>query len=222
MQEPPPLFEFFDPDQPIAICRRRLPHWFQPDRTYFITFRTADSLPQDVLQRWFAERDAWLTSHSIDPSDGFQEEGLSRLSHELRARYHRRFSEQFHAALDKGCGESVLGRPQIARIVADAFHHFDGERYHLGDFVVMPNHVHLLVRFLGDIAPTRQCKSWEKFTAGKINEVLGRKGHFWQGESFDHLVRSPESFEFFRRYIADNPARAGLPEGKYLLYRRPE
>lgn len=47
MPEPPDkpgsLFEFFDPDQPIAICRRRLPHWFQPDRTYFITFRTADS-----------------------------------------------------------------------------------------------------------------------------------------------------------------------------------
>ena len=58
----------------------------------------------------------------------------------------------------------------------------------------MPNHVHLLVCLLGDTDLLKQCRSWKKFTAGKINQVLGQTGRFWQKESFDHLVRSPEQF----------------------------
>jgi len=56
----------------------------------------------------------------------------------------------------------------------------------------------------------------EKYTATRINRVLGRRGRFWQEESFDHLVRSLEEFKYLRRYIAENPVRAKLRDGEFL------
>ena len=86
----------------------------------------------------------------------------------------------------------------------------------------MPNHVHLLTCLLGSTEIEDQCYSWKKFTAAKINKALRQRGRFWQEESFDHLVRSPEQFDYFQRYIAENPRKAGLQAGEYLHYRRPE
>jgi putative transposase len=117
--------------------------------------------------------------------------------------------------------ESVLREPSLAAIVADSLQHFDGERYHLGDFVVMPNHVHLLVCLLGTTEIEAQSTSWKKYSAGEINDRLSRRGRFWQEESFDHLVRSAEQFEHLKRYIATNPERARLTPGEYLHWVRP-
>jgi len=122
--------------------------------------------------------------------------------------------------LDRGYGECVLKRPELAAIVADSLRHGDGQCYTLGDFVIMPNHVHLLTCLLGGTDSQKQCFSWKKFTATRINRESGRRGRFWQEESFDHLVRTPEQFDYLRRYIADNPAKARLREGDYLYYRR--
>jgi REP element-mobilizing transposase RayT len=90
----------------------------------------------------------------------------------------------------------------------------------LSDFVVMPNHVHVLVGLLGTTELQAQCRSWKRFSAGEINRMLGRSGRFWQTESFDHLVRDEAHFEGFQRYIRENPKAARLAEGDYLLYRR--
>ena len=120
--------------------------------------------------------------------------------------------------LDRGYGECVCRQPALAKIVATNLAHFDATRYHLGDYVVMPNHVHLLVCLLGATEIEGQCRSWKRFTAGKINRALGRSGRFWQEVSFDHLVRSPEQFDALRAYIADNPKRANLRAGEFLQY----
>ncbi|HSQ54279.1 MAG TPA: transposase, partial [Gemmata sp.] len=96
--------------------------------------------------------------------------------------------------------------------------YFDGQRYHLAAFVVMPNHVHLLLGLIGDNTTTGICYSWKKFTATRINRLLRRTGHFWQGESFDHIVRSPEQFDYLVRYIANNPAKAALKTGEFAHY----
>jgi type I restriction enzyme R subunit len=114
----------------------------------------------------------------------------------------------------------VLRRAELAKIVADSLLHFDGQRYHVSDFVVMPNHVHLLVCLLGQTEVESQCTSWKRFTATSINRQLRRQGRFWQEESFDHLVRSVEQFEAIQRYIAANPEKAGLAAGEYWLYQR--
>jgi putative transposase len=212
------IFELFDHDQPVEITRRNLPHWYQPGVTYFVTFRTIDSMPREVLDLWCAERDEWLQRHKIEPNAEDWEESFSKLTNVEQAEFHNRFSRAYHESLDKGYGECLLRKPELADIVANSLLRFDGDRYVMGDFVIMPNHVHLLVCLLGKTELKVQCKSWKKFTATQIHKVLGRHGYFWQPESFDHLVRSPEQFAYFQQYIADNPRKAGLREGEYFLH----
>ncbi|MEZ6115794.1 MAG: transposase [Pirellulaceae bacterium] len=97
----------------------------------------------------------------------------------------------------------------------------DGEKYDLTDFVVMPNHVHLLVSFFDERAMLKQCESWKHWTARQINLTLGQTGRFWQQDGFDHLVRSEAQFLHFRRYIQRNPVKAGLQEGEFLYFSKP-
>ena len=141
---------------------------------------------------------------------------LARLPETHRKHFHRTFSQRYMENLDKGLGSCVLRRPELSKIVVDSLLYFNGNRYHMGDFVVMPNHVHLLVCLLYDTDLLKQCHSWKKFSAGKINKVLGKTGRFWQEESFDHLVRSPEQFCAIRQYIRENPIY--LQSGDYFLY----
>jgi len=83
------------------------------------------------------------------------------------------------------------------------------QRYELHAFVVMPNHVHLLVT--PKVAASQWLGPLKGFTAHQANECLGRHGHaFWQEESYDHLVRSAAEFERIRAYIEENPVSAGL------------
>ncbi len=213
------MFELFDPKQDYVVRQGTLPHWYQPGVTYFVTFRTADSVPQPLLRSWHRRRDEWLRRHGIDPlrSDW---KSLLAAEPELDREYHAQFTRAFMAYLDRGYGECPLRDPQCATVVGSAFRHFDGERYELGEFVVMPNHVHVLVCLLGDTEIEAQCHSWKKFAAGEINRLMGRRGRFWQEESFDHLVRSVEQYEYLQRYIAENPIKAGLHEGEYLYWKR--
>lgn len=216
-----PEFELFDPELDVRITVGRLPHWYQPGVTYFITFRTADSLPRAVAELWYGRRNDWLYRHGIDFHHEDWSRSLERLPAVQQHEFHATFSREFLDHLDEGHGECVLKRAELSQIVVDSLRHFDGERYVLGDFVIMPNHVHLLVGLLGGTDVLKQCYSWKKFTATKINRALGRSGEFWQKESFDHLVRSPDHFERFRWYIAENPKKAKLREGEYRVYRSP-
>lgn len=112
----------------------------------------------------------------------------------------------------------VLRHPKLRQIVIDALRFFDAQRYTLGDFVVMPNHVHLLVSGMARDAMLSQVESWKRWTSRHINAALSRNGRFWQDESFDHLVRNEAAFMKFRRYIAENPAKVGLKETEFTLW----
>jgi putative transposase len=109
--------------------------------------------------------------------------------------------------------------PALARIVSDSLMHFDGTRYRMGDFVIMPNHFHALVVFGQPDDMERQFDSWLHWTATQINRRIGARGHFWQQEPFDLLVRSVDQYAYFRDYIRDNPSKANLREGEFF-YRR--
>ncbi len=214
-------FNLFDPSAELIIREGNLPHWYQAGVTYFVTFRTEDSVPQELSRNWHARREDWLRQHGVEPTDANWKNNLSR-DLRLEREYHARFTREFMEYLDRGHGACVLRAAGLAKIVGDTLRHFDQDRYELGDFVVMPNHVHLLVCLLGATEIEPQCYSWKKFSAGKINKVLKRSGRFWQEESFDHLVRSPEQFEYLRTYIAENPLKAGLKANEYLYFRAPK
>ncbi len=200
-ETPVPLFIPFDPETLAAIHTHNLPHWQQPSCTYFVTFRLADSLPQDKLRQWEAERELWLKQHPPPHSE------------ELRRDFHERFPARLEQWLDAGHGVCWLKQPAVAAAVEQALRHFDGERYHLGEFVIMPNHVHVLVTPLGESTLEQIIHSWKSYTAHEINSRLERTGKVWQEEYFDHLVRNEGALEQYAAYIRQNPTveRASRP-----------
>jgi len=171
-----------------------------------------------VLESWLADRRKFLQKVGIDDAARDWRQCIQSLPPSTRVEFNRMFSDRWNDELDACHGACVLRRPEFAGIVADSLHHFDGDRYDLTDFVIMPNHVHLLVAFLTEDAMLAQCESWKHFTATRINRKLEREDRFWQQDGFDHLVRSTEEFEYLRGYIADNPQRAKLRGGEYIHY----
>jgi len=130
------MFELFDPQADFVINDGvSLPHWYQPGVTYFVTFRTDDSIPASARRLWHAARAEWLKRHGITNYD----RQFSALPKPLRKEFHERFSRQYMEALDKGFGACDLARPEISSIVTDCLFHFDSDRYHLGHFVVIEN-----------------------------------------------------------------------------------
>jgi DNA polymerase-3 subunit alpha len=223
---PVPLtFVGFDKQRPAGIRWRNLPHWQQEGVTYFVTFRLADSLPQSVSGKWRLEREQALRALEQPPELSATNSGQKTPEAEP-AEVARRgqmeeitktFRERLEAFLDEGRGECWLKNPAVAEVVEQALRHFDGERYVLGSYVIMPNHVHVLVRPLMNHALSEILHSWKSFTAKEANKILQRSGEFWQDESFDHIVRNEHALENFAAYIEANPRYAGLSAGNYRV-----
>src|SRR4051812_32619189 len=106
-------FEFFDPKGEVYVHYRRLPHWEQPGAMYFITWRTIDSIPADVLRRWRVERVTWLRKHDIDPFDDGWRDQLRLLPKPVRQDYHERFTNRWMECLDECHGACLLKRPEL-------------------------------------------------------------------------------------------------------------
>lgn len=213
-------FRFYNHELNPTVTRRRLPHWEQPEVCYFLTFRTADSLPAEVTALFRAKRIHWLQCKGVDDShDRPWNEVLSRLPHDLRKEFRREFSKEFHELLDSGYGECWLRDPETRGLVEEALHHGKGVNYLLGDYVIMPNHVHVLVQPTSGQLLRKIVGSWKKYSARVINQLRQTSGSFWQAESFDRIVRDEREFARYRDYIAENPVKARLPAGSYSLYR---
>ncbi len=198
-------FRALDPHREIQKHRRNLPHWEQPDATYFVTFRLADAIPQNVLRQWKEELEAWRKFHPEPWNTATKYE------------YQKRFQDNREHWLDKGHGECLLKKSDVAEIVVAALRHFDRDRYVLDAFVVMPNHVHVLVRLAQRQALADILHSWKSFSAKAINRLLKRTGRLWQEESYDRIVRDWNELSRYRDYIALNPEKAKLCEGEFVL-----
>jgi superfamily II DNA or RNA helicase/REP element-mobilizing transposase RayT len=198
-------FMEFDRTAPVARHTRHLPHWEQAGATYFVTFRLGDSIGRERVDRWHRERRDWLAKNPVPHSP------------EQEADYAERFTDRFEEWLNAGQGECLLRRPEVADIVEDSLRHFDGERYQLGAYVVMPNHVHVLVKPLGGMKLEQLLHSWKSFTSSRINQHIDRSGPLWQEEYFDHLVRTGVHLQKYSDYIWENPEKAGLKTGSFRL-----
>ena len=185
-----------------------LPHWQQQGKFIFATWRLADSLPQEKLDEWRAEKDLWLSSHP-EPWDSTTEN-----------EYHERFSKSIDAWLDAGSGECILKDPAISDVVEGALKYFDGERYLLDAFVVMPNHVHVLFRLSPEHLLEDVIHSWKSFTAKEINKLRGTEGEVWQKDYWDRIVRDADHRANVLEYIRKNPEKARLSDGTYVLFQK--
>jgi putative transposase len=197
---PPPGFQGLHPDKPVDMYHRHLPHWRQDGATYFVTFRLADSLPQSKLQELVLLKEEWA-SRNAPPHSHEQWQELSRMT-----------MERVESWLDQGMGSCLLKQAPVAQRVVSALHFFDDDRYELGCYVVMPNHVHVVLRPLlpGKDALERILQSRKRQSSREINLLLERSGSLWQEESFDRIIRDEEHLYRCIQYVGSNPRRAGL------------
>lgn len=187
---------FFNPNNEINIHQGNLPHWQQENVWYFITFRLADSIPANVVEQIKQERELWLKNHD-----------KNNLTTEQKKEYYKLFSERTENLLNAGKGSCILKDEKIAKIVSGALLHFNNQRYILDEWVIMPNHVHILVKPLDGYTLPDILHSWKSFTANEINKETGSKGQLWMHESYDHIVRNEKALLAIRRYIWENPLK---------------
>jgi REP element-mobilizing transposase RayT len=186
--------------------RGRLPHWEKDAGLYFITFHLADSLPLPVLKK-IAERNHILTAAKRIGAH------LSPSQEVLVAEFNAAKLEEY---FDRGSGACFLRDPRIGELVADALNFWQGKRYRLLAWCVMPNHVHVVCRLLPGQELSKVVHGWKSFTAKKANEILGRSGAFWQREYYDRLIRDGDELGRAIRYVVTNPERAGLKGWKWV------
>jgi putative transposase len=169
----------------MSYHERHLPHWQPEGAALFVTWRLNGSLPGHV---------EILEGESA----GKQFVAIDRV-------------------LDKAAtGPRWLEDERVAKCVADTLHH--GERelhpYRLRAWVLMSNHAHVLI--YPEAPLSRITKAIKNFSARQANAILNRTGQpFWQDESYDHWVRTPEELEKIVRYIEANPVVAGLASHPY-------
>lgn len=196
---------YFNPYATIDTHRRNLPHWRQDDVWYFVTYRLADSIPQSAITALEAEREQWLAAHPEPRTDAQKNE------------YWERFGGRIHDLLDAGSGECWLRKGEVRDVVVESMLYGEAKRYRLDAWVVMPNHVHVLVMPVNNIDLSKILHTWKSYTANRINRMLVRKGKLWQDESYNHIVRNPIAFQKIREYILNNPAKAKLGENEYTV-----
>ncbi len=195
-----------------------LPHWRQDGCTYFVTFRLADSVPLGVVDEWKYERNAWLAARAIDTKTPNWHHAIDKLSKEDRRAFERHFSRKLFEYLDRGIGDCVLRSSEVSKVVEESLLYFDTQRLDIGDFVVMPNHVHALMTPYPGIELEGLLHSIKSFTSNKINAELNRSGKLWMEESHDHIVRDGEELLRIQAYIRANPVKAKLAPSDYRLY----
>ena len=205
-------FDPYDPNTEKLVFRRKLPHWRQDSSTYFITWRLADSLPHAKLKEWEEERRLWLSARGLGSAGD-----IGLLTPRERAEFTNYFGGKIEEWLDAGFGSMSLARPEVSAVVEETLRFFDGERYALGEFVIMPSHVHVIVMPAPDVELSSVLHTWKSFSAKAANKVIGSSGEFWQHESFDHIVRSEAQLLRFERYVRGNSAR--LRDGEFRMGR---
>ena len=169
----------------LWYSRGYLPHYDGGQIIQFVTFRLADSLPQNVI-------------------DAYRNQVEQKIISVIE--YHRKIDKY----LDAGNGTTYLTDGRIAQSIEETLYKFNGEKYKLHSWVIMPNHVHLLLAPLENVSLATILHSIKSFTAGFANKLLDRKGRFWSPEYFDRYIRDHEHYEKTVAYIENNPVKAGL------------
>ena len=186
------------------LRRRNLPHIDAPGGVYFVTFCLAGSLP---ASGWLAIAGHWR-QRALHPPPG----------HALQQWRARCAAAAFAAAerlLDASPARRWLADGRLAEAVQDALLYRHGRSYSLLAYVVMPSHCHVAFAPLAEEVGGRPAReailhSLKGHTAYRCNRLLGRRGVFWQPESFDRLVRGPANLSRVIEYIERNPVKAGL------------
>jgi REP element-mobilizing transposase RayT len=180
---------------PIWHCRGKFPHReYKP--LQFISYRLYDSVPQKVIEAWKEELKVTEMTMSNDP----------------RVEILRKRIDKYE---DAGYGQCFLQDPRIASMIQENLFHFNGVRYNVLNWCIMPNHVHVLIEVKEGWTLSTIMHGWRSYTAHQANKILGRTGDFWMDEYFDRYIRDEKHLETVINYIDNNPVKAGLVDEAY-------
>ena len=188
------------PVSPIKDWHRRfhsVPHR-ENKALQSITFRLYDSLPKEVIE----EIKLKLDIKKDDPSSNSMQ--------------YQRLRQKIAEYEDAGYGQCFLRDERIAAIMQDTLKHFDGERYQLLCWCIMPNHVHVLIEVNEGWSLSKIMHGWRSYTANEANRILGRTGKFWMEEYYDRYIRNDNHLQKTINYILNNPANAGLDDWPWV------
>jgi REP element-mobilizing transposase RayT len=164
--------------------RRKLPHIVPANTVFFITYRIAGSLPLSIINKYQIDK----KTKEIPP----------------------KYFEIIEDYLDTQ--KAILTKKEIAKIIEESLWYYNDKYYKLIAFCIMPNHVHLLINT--NNFPYKNLFSIMKLIKGvssnKINKRIGKKGQFWQHESYDRMVRDRNELGNIIDYILNNPVKAKL------------
>jgi REP element-mobilizing transposase RayT len=183
--------------------RRRLPHWETRGGLYLVTFRLEDAVPHREAARLEERLDA-IRRQLLHLDERDREAAISRLR--VRA---------IERPLDRGHGACHLKRADLAELVAGALGWYKGATYDLLAWAVMPNHVHVIFKLLGESTLSGTLKAWKSYTGHRATKLLGVR-HFWHEEYFDTLIRDSRHLDRSIRYVIDNPLKAGLRDWRWV------
>jgi putative transposase len=210
---------------------RNLPHVHPPGATLFVTFRLTETVPRPVLQLYHAQK-KWLQEETRRVAAlKMKDDSPEMQTHAKRLEeFHRNWFVKFEDILHKAeTGPTWLKDERVAEVVAEALHYRDSKVYRLDAYCIMWNHVHTVFSpflaekdlrevlspagliFMSKNPPLNAImKSLKGYSAWEANRVLGRKGTFWEQESYDHVVRDDEELDRVVKYVLNNPVKAGL------------
>ena len=214
-------------------CRKYLPH-FENQRYQMITYRLYDSVPREVIEQWKREVEVGVGVQAssllcnADAEIGVQASSLqnqragsprSNASSDIDVKRagspHSNSKEREKLVMidkyeDSGVGQCFMRDDRVAQIVKDALFYYDGNKYKIIAWCIMPNHVHILISLLKTVSLSEIIHSWKSYSANQINKLLNRTGQVWMMEYFDRYIRDYDHFEKVVNYIHNNPVKAGL------------
>jgi putative transposase len=175
--------------------RGYIPHFNEPSIIQSITFRLYDAVPEKIIVQWKKELTWTERILANDPRQVILRKRIAKYE-------------------DSGHGACWLRSDPIAAIVEDTFLCFDGERYRILAWCIMPNHIHAIIETWEFWPLANVVHSWKSYTAHIANKLLCRSGQFWFREFHDRFIRSDEHFAQAVEYVENNPVKAGLVDSK--------
>ncbi|KAA1262313.1 Transposase IS200 like protein [Rubripirellula obstinata] len=206
----PPGFRGLDPDKPLKMYTRNLPHWRQDGATYFVTFNLADALPGPKKEELKSMRREW--EHRNPPP---RDEATW-------TQYAKSVFVKVEKWMDAGYGQCWFRRACYAKELWRSILHYHTQRYQVGCFTIMGNHCHLVMRPFAQIELEQEVGSIKSVTARFIGKREQRKGPLWQQEAYDRIIRDDEHLYRVVQYIGANPGRAGIPPNEWHRWINPE
>lgn len=206
---------------PDFHSRGYLPH-IENKMLQVITFRLYDSVPREIIEQWkcvLAQQensvagstasDACNAGEVARPPEGPGKAGTpARIPHEEQKKL-RRMIDDYE---DKGYGQCFFRDDRIAELMESTLFHYEGRYYRLVRWVIMPNHLHVLIELLPGVALSSILQEWKSSTSHAANKLLGRNGVFWMPEYYDRYIRDQHHLKRAIEYIDANPVKAGLAD----------